>query len=75
MSRSTFSGGGDLLPGGGHLGLFWREKNIKCFFPATTEQNITRVNFLRKPSESLILMAINALVAIPSEHLLCRAKF
>ncbi len=62
-----------LLIGGARL--FWREKNIKCFFPATTEQNITRVNFLRKPSESFILMAINALVAIPSEHLLCRAKF
>ncbi len=58
-----------------HLGLFWREKNIKCFFPATTEQNITGVNFLCKPSKSLILMAINVLVAIPSEHLLCRAKF
>ncbi len=42
---------GHRPPPSEHLGLFWREKNIKHFFPATTEQNITRVNFLRKPSE------------------------
>jgi len=57
-------------PPGRHLQLFWRKKNIKFYFPATTEQNIARVNLFRKPSNSLILMAINALVAIHLIHLL-----
>ena len=29
-----------------HLWLFWREKKHQVFFPATMEQNITRVNLL-----------------------------
>jgi hypothetical protein len=45
------------------------KKNI-TFFPATKEQNITRVNFLRTPSDSFILMAIDALATIPLIHLL-----
>ncbi len=51
------------------------EKNIKFLLPATTIENITRVDSLRKASNSLILMAINALVAICSIHLLLLAKF
>jgi len=39
------------------------------------EQNIARVNLFRKPSDSSFLMAIDALVAIRSIHLLWRAKF
>jgi hypothetical protein len=27
-----------------HLGLFWREKKHQVLFPATMEQNITRIN-------------------------------
>ncbi len=57
-----------------HLRLFWWEKNIKFLFPATTEKNITRVNFLREARESSILMAIDALDAILSIHLLPLAK-
>jgi len=49
---------------------FLAKKNIKFYFPATMEQNIARVNLFRKPSDSLILMAINVLVAIRSIHLL-----
>jgi hypothetical protein len=56
-------------------GLFGGKKNIKFLLPATTIENITRVNSLRKASNSLILMAINALVAICSIHLLQLAKF
>jgi len=46
------------------------KKNIKFYFPATTEQNIARVNLFRKPSNSSILMAIVALVTIRLIHLL-----
>ena len=51
-------------------GFSGENKNIKFYFPATTEQNIARVNLFRKPSDSSILMAIDALVAIRSIHLL-----
>ena len=43
---------------------FLAKKNIKFYFPATTELNIARVNLFRKPSDLLILMAIDALIAI-----------
>jgi hypothetical protein len=62
-------------PPSAHLRLFWRKKNIKFLFPATTIESITRVNSLHKASNSLILMAINALVAICLIHLLPLAKF
>jgi hypothetical protein len=45
-------------------GCFSGKKNIKFLFPAATEQNIARVNLLRKPSKSSILMAIDAIDAI-----------
>jgi hypothetical protein len=54
-----------------HLGLFWRKKTSTF----TMEQNIAHVNFLRKPSKSLILMAVNALITICLIHLLPLAKF
>jgi hypothetical protein len=74
LRQSISSGGGS---GGNttHLRLFWRKKNIKFLFPADMEENITRVNSLRKASNSLILMANNALVAICLIHLLPLAKF
>jgi hypothetical protein len=56
-------------------GFFGGEKNIKLLLPATTIENITRANLFRKPSNSSILMAINALVAICLIHLLPLAKF
>jgi hypothetical protein len=49
---------------------FFGRKKIKLYFPATMEQNITHVNLFRKPSHSLILMAIDVLVAIRLIHLL-----
>ena len=49
-------------------GFFGGKKNIKFLFPATTEKNITRVNFLCEARESSILMAIDA--PILSIHLL-----
>ncbi len=55
--------------------FFGEKKNIKFLLPATTIESITRVNSLRKASDSLILMAINALVAICLIHLLPLAKF
>jgi hypothetical protein len=58
-----------------HLRLFWQEKNIKLLLPATTIENITRANLFRKRSDSSILMAINAIVAICLIHLLPLAKF
>ncbi len=61
-------------PPSAHLRLFWREKKIKFLFPAATEENIARVNWLRKASDSSILMAIDALDAILSIHLLPLAK-
>ena len=50
------------------------KKHINFYFPATTEQNIAHVNLFRKPSDSSILMAIDALDAILSIHLLPLAK-
>ncbi len=73
MSRSTFLGGG-APPPSAHLRLFWREKKIRFLFPAATEENIARVNLLSKASDSSILMAIDALDAILSIHLLPLAK-
>jgi hypothetical protein len=61
-------------PPSAHLRLFWRGKKIKFLFPAATEENIARVNLLRKASDSSILMAIDALDAILSIHLLPLAK-
>jgi hypothetical protein len=62
-------------PPSAHLRLFWQEKNIKFLLPATTIENITRVNSLHNASNSLILLAINALIAICLIHLLPLAKF
>jgi hypothetical protein len=76
MCWSTFLGGG----GGGTdlpaliYGFFGGKKKIKFLFPAATEENIARVNLLRKASDSSILMAIDALDAILSIHLLPLAK-
>jgi hypothetical protein len=50
-------------PGRGIKGFFGGKKNIKFYFPATTEQNIARINLFRKPSDSSILMAIDAIDA------------
>ncbi len=55
-------------------GFFGGKKKIKFLFPAATEENIARVNLLRKASDSSILMAIDALDAILSIHLLPLAK-
>jgi hypothetical protein len=49
---------------------FLAKKKHQVYFPATTEQSIARVNLFRKPSNSLILMAIDALIAICLIHLL-----
>ncbi len=49
---------------------FSAKKKHQVLFPATKEQNIARVNLFRKPSNSLILMAIDVLVAIRLIHLL-----
>jgi hypothetical protein len=54
--------------------FFGGKKKIKFLFPAATEENIARVNLLRKASDSSILMAIDALDAILSIHLLPLAK-
>ena len=65
-----------ILPRGTHTTsqrsstAFLAEKNINFYFPATTEQIIAHVKLFRKPSDSSILMAIDALVAIRSIHLL-----
>jgi hypothetical protein len=56
-------------------GFFGGKKNIKFLLPTTTIENITCANSLRKASNSLILMAINALAAICLIHLLPLAKF
>jgi hypothetical protein len=55
-------------PPGRHLRLFWRKKKHQVIFPATTEQNIALVNFFLKPSDSSILMAIDAINAIFSDQ-------
>ncbi len=46
---------------------FLAGKKHQVFFPATTEQNIARVNLFRKPSVSFYLMAIVTIVAIHRE--------
>jgi hypothetical protein len=56
-------------------GFFGETKNIKLLLPATTIENITHANLFRKSSDSSILIAINALIAICSIHLLPLAKF
>jgi hypothetical protein len=60
----------DAPPPSRHLWLFWREKKIKFLLPAATEEHIAHVHLLHKASNSLILMAINALIAIGLIHLL-----
>jgi hypothetical protein len=54
---------------------FSGKKKTPSFFPATTEQNIARVNLFRKPSVSFYLMAIVAIVAIHQECLIPVALF
>ncbi len=49
---------------------FLAEKKTSSFFPATTEQNIARVNLFRKPSISFYLMAIVAIIAIHQEYII-----
>jgi hypothetical protein len=51
------------------------KKKHQVFFPATTEQNIARVNLFRKPSVSFYLMAIVAIVAIHQECIIPVALF
>jgi hypothetical protein len=51
------------------------EKKHQVFFPATTEQNIARVNLFHKPSVSFYLMAIIAIVAIHQECIIPVALF
>jgi hypothetical protein len=48
----------------GLICCFFGGKNIKFLFPAAMEENIARVNLLCKPSDSTILMAIDAIDAI-----------
>jgi hypothetical protein len=48
--------------------FFGGKKNIKFLLPATTIENISRANLFRKPSNSSILMAINAIDAIFSDQ-------
>jgi hypothetical protein len=57
------------------LRLFWRGKKHQVFFPATTEQNIARVNLFRKPSVSFYLMAIIVIIAIHQECIIPVALF
>jgi hypothetical protein len=54
---------------------FLAEKKISIFFPATTEQNIARVNLFREPSVSFYLMAIVAIIAIHQECIFPVALF
>jgi hypothetical protein len=58
------------LGGGAALiyGFSGGKKNIKFYFPATTEQNIARVYLFRKPSDSSILRADNVIDAIFSDQ-------
>ena len=58
-----------------HLWLSWREKETSSFFPTTTEQNIARVNLLRKPIVSFYLMAIITIIAIHQECIIPVALF
>jgi hypothetical protein len=51
-------------PPSAHLQLFWQKKKHQVSFSRCHKENIARVNFLRKPSNSSILMAINAINAI-----------
>jgi hypothetical protein len=48
MSLPMFLGSG---AGAASSLAFLAKKNIKFYFPATTEQNIARVIFFRKPSD------------------------
>jgi hypothetical protein len=52
----------------GIYGFFGGGKNIKFYIPATTEQKNAGVNLFRKPSDSSILMAIDAIDAIFSDQ-------
>jgi hypothetical protein len=54
---------------------FLAQKKTSSFFPATTEQNIARVNLFRKPSVSFYLMAIVVIVAIHQECIIPVALF
>jgi hypothetical protein len=54
---------------------FLAGKKHQVFFPATTEQNIARVNLFRKPSVPFYLMAIVAIVAIHWECIIPVALF
>jgi hypothetical protein len=54
---------------------FLTGKKHQVFFPATTEQNIARVNLFPKPSVSFYLMAIIAIVAIHQECIFPVALF
>jgi hypothetical protein len=54
---------------------FLAGKKHQVFFPATTEQNIARVNLFRKPSISFYLMAIVAIFAIHQECIIPVALF
>jgi hypothetical protein len=69
LSRSPLELPPHHLLAGGIYGFFGKKKH-QVYFPATTEQSIARVNLFRKPSNSLILMAIDALIAICLIHLL-----
>ena len=66
---------GRAPPPSKHLWLFWWKKKHQVFFPATTEQNIARVNLLRKTSVSFYLMAIVMIVAIHQEYIIPVALF
>jgi hypothetical protein len=54
---------------------FLAGKKTSSFFPATTEQNIARVNLFREPSISFYLMAIITIVAIHQEYIIPVALF
>ncbi len=75
MQRSTFLGGGVGTTSQQTSKAFLTGKNIKFFFPATTEQNIARVNLFRKPSVSFYLMAIVMIIAIHQECIIPVALF
>jgi hypothetical protein len=54
---------------------FLVKKKHQVFSPATTEQNIARVNLFRKPSILFYLMAIIAIVANHQECIIPVALF
>ncbi len=47
-----------------HLGLFWRGKKNQVFFPATTEQNITRVTLALRGLEEPFFISSCAVVSV-----------